>query len=319
MRLSVSDCVAWAFRPLHSVGETPMLWELAFMRHLFTAAIVLALVSIARAEPATQPSCDVFVTPFTALGGDNSLDWAGKAVSQNLLTDLAQAKFHPLEADKALPTTADAQAAARAAGAKFLIAGTYQTVQLQVRFTGQILDVASGNVIGGMSATGSPRDLFSLEDSLSTQAISQLNPTSVAQAAMARNKTAAQAAAPAPAAAAPVIVQIVQAAPANPGVAYQGSALQGYVDSNRNPSSDLPQQPPENNDTPYPYNYPDAGAYGFGQNGYGGYGYGTFGYGFGSGFSIYSVSPGSSNGTRSGQGNGDHHTRGQNHDRNQQP
>lgn len=286
------------------------------MRHLLPACVaILALVLVARADPAGQPSCDVYVTPFTALGGDNSLEWAGKAVSQNLLTDLAQAKFHPLEADKALPNSADAQAAAKAAGAKFLIIGTYQTVQMQVRFTGQILDLASGNVVGGLSATGSPRDLFALEDSLSAQAIAQLNPAPAAQAAIAKNKPAAPAT-PAPAAVAPpqVVVQIVQPAPANQG-SYQGSALQDYVDSNRTPSSDYAQQVPETCDTssPYTYAYGDGGYFGPGLGWNGGYG-----------FSIYSISSGSSTfsglpgGNRSGQGVVDHRARGHNHDRDQQ-
>lgn len=268
-------------------------------------------MSVAQADPSTQPTCDVYVTPFTALGSDNSLEWAGKAVSQNLLTDLAQAKFHPLEADKALPNSADAQAAAKSAGAKFLITGTYQTLQLQVRFTGQILDLASGNVIGGLSATGSPRDLFALEDSLSGQAIAQLNPAPLAQAAIAKNKPGAPAATAAATAPPAVIVQIVQPPPANQGT-YQGSALQDYVDSNRTPSSDYPPQLPDNSDTPYTYdyNYGDGGSYGPGTGWYGGYGYG---------FSIFSISSAPSNGNRSGPFGGDRRTHGQNHDRNQQP
>jgi TolB-like protein len=299
------------------------------MRHLFTASVVLLLLtSIARADPSTQPSCDVFVTPFTSLGGDNSLDWAGKAVSQNLLTDLAQGKFHPMEADKAFPTTADAQAAAKAAGAKFLITGTYQTLQLQVRFNGQIVDVASGNVVGGLSATGSPRDLFALEDSLSAQAIAQLTPSinpqpAVAQAANAKNKPAAAAAA-APAAAAPaapaVIVQIVQPpAAANQGT-YQGSALAEYVNSDRNPSTDYPQQTPDSYDTAAAYNFGNSGYSGTAPGGSGGAGYwgGGYGggyaggYGIGYGFDlVYSVTSG---GTRPGQNFGNHSEHDKNHD-----
>jgi TolB-like protein len=266
--------------------------------------ILLALMSVARANPSTQPSCDVFVTPFTSLGGDNALDWAGKAVSQNLLTDLAQARFHPVEADKAFPTTADAQSAARAAGAKYLITGTYQTLQLQVRFNGQIIDVNNGSVVGGISATGSPRDLFSLEDSLSTQAIAALTPAlnqqpTVAQAAVAKNKPAV------PAAAAPVVVvQIVQPPVAANQGTYQGSALEDYVNSNRNPSNDYPQQSPDAYDFDTANTLGDSGYYGTGLGGFG-----VAGYGFNL---IYSITPGTN---RPGQNFGHHNDHDQNHDR----
>jgi TolB-like protein len=260
-----------------------------FMRYPLTVSIVvLALVSIARADPTTQPACDVYLTPFTALGGDNSLDWAGKAVAQNLLTDLVRSKFHPLAADKALPTTADAQAAAKAAGAKFLITGTYQTAELQVRFNGQIFDVATGNVVGALTATGSPRDLFALEDSLSAQAIAQLTQ----QPAVVRNNKPAG---PVPAALAPaVVVQVIQppaVAQAGAGSSYQGSALQDYVDSNRTPSTDYSQQvqDAQDRDTYGSYNFGNGGFYngGFYSPYLGGYGIGSYGFGL-----VYSVSSG---------------------------
>jgi len=229
------------------------------MRHqtLYATVIVAVLLRVsavhadsAAPQPANssgpQPSCDVYLTPFTPLVSDNSLDWVGKAVQQNLLTDLARANYHPLGSDKPIATTADAQAAAKAAGAKFLISGTYQVADQQVRFTGQLIDAGNGNVLGGISTTGAMRDLFKMEDALSSQAVQQLGQHAAAPA-VARNppgKPAAQApAAPAaPPANPPVVVQIVQP-PAPGGVAaaptrYQGSALEQYVNANRTPSSD---------------------------------------------------------------------------------
>jgi TolB-like protein len=265
------------------------------MRYTAVTICLLTLVSLASADPttqpampATQPTCDVYIAPFTALG-DNSLEWAGKAVSQNLLTDLARKGFHPLESDKPVSNT-DALAAGKAVNAKFLITGTYQTLELQVRFNGQIIDVNTGNVLGGLSVTGAPRDLFALEDSLSAQAINQLSKIGLAAAV---NKP--QAPLP-PALQQPVLVQLIQppavAAP-NAGSSYEGSALQAYVEGNRTPSTDFAQQVQNSQDqqdyaSPY-YGY----GYGYGYSpyfgGYGGYGIGFYvgipsgGYGFHSG------------------------------------
>jgi TolB-like protein len=250
-------------------ADDPIEWQSVMRQLIFTCVLILMLGSVVRADPTTQPACDVYLTPFTALGGDNSLDWAGKGVEQNLLSDLANAKFHPLAADKAT----DAQAEAKSAGAKFLITGTYQTIELQVRFNGQVIDLASGNVIGGLSATGSPRDLFSLEDALSAQALAALKPTAVA----ANKKPAA----PLPAALAPAAVAQVVNPPAviAPGGAssYQGSALQAYVDSNRTPSTDYAQQVQDAQDRDT-----NGSIYGssFGFGGYGA-GYASFGSAYG--------------------------------------
>ncbi len=263
----------------------------------------------AQAVSSTQPTCDVYVTPFTALGTDNSLDWAGKAVAQNLLTDLARSgKFHPLASDKPIGTAADAKDAAKAVGAKYLITGTYQSLELQVRFNGQIIDTATGNVLGGIVATGSPRDLFALEDSLSAQALTQLSqlPNIPAVAAAPVNKPAG----PVPPALQPQVVLQVIAPPAvgQPGTAssYAGSALEDYVNSNRTPSTDYSQQVQDaqdrqNDSWPYVYYSPSYGYGGIGPY-LGSYGYG---YGYGIGF-IYG-------GAGGGYRYGDHHAHGVQH------
>jgi TolB-like protein len=221
----------------------------------------------------------LYLIPFSALGGDNSLDWAGKAVQQNLLTDLARAKLHVIAADKPIENATDAQTAAQAAGAKFIITGTYQVADTLVRFNGQILDAATGKVLGGLTATGAPRDLFTMEDSLSAQALQQLTQPALA----ANNKPAA----PVPPALAPaVVLQVIQPpAVAQNGTSssYQGSALQQYVDANRTPSTDYNQQVQDAQ---------DRDTYDYGCNTlYGPY-FGGFGCGFGYGL-IYAAPAGS--------------------------
>jgi TolB-like protein len=248
--------------------------------------------SVAGADPAaTQPSSptgDVYLLPFAAIGGDTRLDWAGKAVQQNLLTDLARARLHPAAADQPI-ASADAQASAKAAGARYLITGTYQTTDQLLRFNGQILDVATGNVLGGITATGAERDLFSMEDSLSAQAIQQLSrlPGIVAGQDLAN---AQRPAAQVPPALQPAAVAILLQPPAAAaGSSYDGSALQQYVDSNRTPSNDFEQQLQDARDRNTYAPYTDYGTYG---GYYGNYGVGLYyggglqigGFGYSSGF-----------------------------------
>jgi TolB-like protein len=278
------------------------------MRHLLKLAICIfsgALTSTLGAQSTTQPvvpstqpaAADLYLIPFSPLGGDNSLDWAGKAVQQNLLTDLARAKLHVVPADKPITSTADAQTAARAVGAKTIITGTYQVADTLVRFNGQILDTVTGNVLGGISATGAPRDLFTMEDALSAQALQQLLPRN---AVAANNKPAAPVA---PALQPPIVIQVIQppaVAQIGTSSSYEGSALQQYVDSNRTPSTDYAQQAQDAQDRDtFGFNYTTAyGSY------LGGIGYG-YGYGLGYGV-IYTVSPA---GYHHGFGHTDHHGR----------
>ena len=294
---------------------------LCVLASLSTAPLQSAPIDLTavNATPTTQPAvqsvlqatvqqlpkpigCDVYLTPFTPLGTDNALDWAGKAVQQNLLTDLARARLHPLASDNTIPNAADAQSAAKNAGAKYLISGTYQVADQQVRFNGQMIDVASGTVIGGISTTGPIRDLFKMEDALSTQAIQQLTQLpAIATAGIDAGPNNPRANPPAPLPAAPaVVVQIVQppAAPVPPvaGAKYQGSALEQYVNSNRNPSADFNLPPldsqlndnfasiPGTNYNASTVNY--ANTYGIVYGPYGGYGLGGYGLGL-----VYSLPP----------------------------
>jgi TolB-like protein len=257
--------------------------------------LVLLIGSVCRANtPATQPTAcgDVYLLPFTPLGGDSHVDWIGKAVEQNLLTDLSRGKLHPLGADNALDTTPARTTAARA-GATYLITGTYQNSDQMIRFNGQIIEVSTGNTVGAITATGADRDLFAMEDSLSEQAIHQLRqfPQFALNAGDSANAAANKPPRPVPPALQPPALQLVVQPPAvGQSSSYDGSALQSYVDANRTPSDDFSQQV-QNSDYQNIYNYPenDTTFYGtyYGGYGIGGYGYGVYGIGsfYGTGLS----------------------------------
>jgi TolB-like protein len=228
---------------------------------------VMMLATVAVAGPTTRPSIDVLVTPFKSISDPGEQEALGRAVQQNLMADLARGRFHPAQEND---PAADPQSAGQSAGAQYVIAGNWQTSDQSLRFTAQIIEVKTGSIVGGLSATGASRDLFALEDTLSTQAIHQLRQLTAPSPAQ---PTSAVAATP------PTVLQLVIAD--NPyALPYQGSDLEAYVNSNRKPSNDFWQQYRDSS-ARQTYNYGYANSYypnyGFG---YGGFGYGGFGYGF---------------------------------------
>ena len=158
---------------------------------------------------AAAPSKDVAIAPFSAIGDSAGGDWIGKAVQQNLIADLARVHFRPTES---------------AGDEGYVIRGSYQQSEQLIRFSGQLVEAQSGRVVGGLSATGSLKDLFALEDTLSNQAIRQL-----------RQLTASVA--PAAAAATPTVADLVQ-----PAVAYDEPTVGSFTDEYQAPSNTYSDQ-----------------------------------------------------------------------------
>ena len=173
------------------------------------ALFVLSLV--ASAAPTTQPAIDVTIAPFTPLD-DSAATWIGKAVQQNLIADLARQHFRPSES---------------AGDDGYIIQGTYQLADPLIRFSGQLLEVRSGKVVGGLSATGSSEDLFTLEDTLSRQAAQQLG------------QLIAPAASHTPAA--PPVAQPLAIVPP-PAEVYERPTIQEYLGTDFAPSNDYADQ-----------------------------------------------------------------------------
>ena len=173
------------------------------------ALFVLSLV--ASAAPTTQPAIDVTIAPFTPLD-DSAASWIGKAVQQNLIADLARQHFRPSES---------------AGDGGYIIQGTYQVSDPLIRFSGQLLEARSGKVVGGLSATGSSEDLFTLEDTLSRQAAQQLG------------QLAAPAGSHSPPT--PPVAQPLAIVPP-PAEAYERPTIQEYLGTDFAPSNDYADQ-----------------------------------------------------------------------------
>ena len=128
------------------------------------------------AAPATEPAAAesaALVLPFAAPAGGN-YQWIGKAVQQDLLTDLAQGTKLRVLAPADAPPAVDAEAArktARDLGVSIVVFGQVQTAGTEMRLTGQVVDVPTGHPLANLKATGPADGLFHLEDALAGQAL----------------------------------------------------------------------------------------------------------------------------------------------------
>ncbi len=233
------------------------------MRLMLVFGFVLSLASATFAEPATQPAPlavpVVLVMPFAPIGDATRLGWVGQAVQQNMMTELARVRSLKVVAGKMEAGAAnDADAVkkiAREAGAVFVIFGNFQLVEPDLRITGEMIDVGTGQSIAGLKATGALRDLFDMEDTLAGQ--------------VRRTLVAAQQAANPPAAgAAPLPGPIAKGPPA--GIEPSGPLRAPYpweVESNMDPTYRRVARE-------YRYDAPDYTWFGGYFGGYGNYGYG---------------------------------------------
>src|SRR5437588_10530387 len=141
------------------------------VRWLALALLVLWPASVGRAaDPADRPEGKVLVLPFTAVNPQDSQAWLGKSVQQSLLADLTVVA--PSRVTSSSTPAADLNAAVDAgkkADARYVVFGSFTTLDSAVRITGQLVDVQKGDPIGGLKATGSTRDIFRVEDALAMQ------------------------------------------------------------------------------------------------------------------------------------------------------
>ena len=149
------------------------------MRHLpFVLVIVLGWGRILAAidAPTTRPAGTVLVLPFVPPAGQN-YDWIGKGIQQNLIAELSPNLKTTAISPGDLPATDDPATALKTARdhhAVVVIFGATQLLDKQIRITGQVLDVASGKLLGTLKSTGSLDNLFRLEDAMAGQGLQAL-------------------------------------------------------------------------------------------------------------------------------------------------
>jgi TolB-like protein len=137
--------------------------------------LILGVCSIlSAAVPATQPAANnkIVIFPFEVLGDVGRRAWMARAVQQSLASEVAHegGLFPVSAAAPAFPLDTDsARVAAKALGGDVVIIGAFQFAGSDLRFTGQVLNVAKGQAMAGLKVSGDPGDLFEMEDELAMQ------------------------------------------------------------------------------------------------------------------------------------------------------
>jgi TolB-like protein len=130
---------------------------------------------------AAAPS-KVLLMPFESVG-EGEKAWVAKAVQQNLVAELSRvSSVQPVTAGDPARDLDAAVKAAQEAKADYVVFGSYQAVEGDLRMTGQVVDVAKKQAVAGLKATGSQRDLFGMEDVIANQ-VKRALPQPVAVAA----------------------------------------------------------------------------------------------------------------------------------------
>jgi TolB-like protein len=145
--------------------------------------VLIVCIAFLAALPARGSAVKVAVLPFDVLG-EAGHEWVGRAMQEALGTGVQNMRgvtailvpaVSPTDANFALNT-------ARSAGADFVIFGTVQFVDDQMRVSGHLLVVASGQSVGSLTSDSNLRDLFTVEDSLAHRAALLITPPPISPA-----------------------------------------------------------------------------------------------------------------------------------------
>jgi TolB-like protein len=154
------------------------------MIRIISAICVLLpfLTTEARADwGTTRPSMKVAVVPFT-VHGDAGREWLGRAMQEGLATGMRQVSG-VIVAGLAPADAAGAIYMSKSTNADAVIFGNIQVISGQIRISGQIIATDTGESLGTLRSDGSERDLFNLEDVLSSRVERILMPSPANHAA----------------------------------------------------------------------------------------------------------------------------------------
>ena len=151
------------------------------MRQAFPIGLCGALLSCIALDaggqttrPAAQDSARptrVLVLPFESLSGDNAEHAVvARALRRSVELDLARHRnYQTISSEKVAPDAAGALESGKTLEADFVVWGTTQVVDDRVRVSGEVLDVARGELVGQFKVTGALRELFELQDAVAEQ------------------------------------------------------------------------------------------------------------------------------------------------------
>jgi TolB-like protein len=111
----------------------------------------------------------VLLLPFDSVGPVEK-EWVAKALQQNLVAELARVNsVQAVTGDRAVGGAEAALKAADEVKADYVVFGSYQAVDGDLRMTGQVIEVSKRQAVAGLKTTGSQRDLFGMEDVIANQ------------------------------------------------------------------------------------------------------------------------------------------------------
>jgi TolB-like protein len=146
--------------------------------------VVFGMMLIASGAYAAAPA-KVLLLPFDSVGPAEK-QWVAKALQQNLVAELSRVNsVEPVVGTTVVDSIEAALKAAADAKADYVIFGSYQAVDADLRMTGQVVDVSKRQAVAGLKSTGTQRDLFGMEDIIANQVKRSLpQPVAVAQPEM---------------------------------------------------------------------------------------------------------------------------------------
>ena len=155
------------------------------------AAPVGAARRKAAAAPAEKPA--VAVLPFQNLGGDAEAEFFLDSVAEDLITELARARWFSVVARNTSFSYkgkgADAKQLARELGVRYVVEGSLRKAGNRVRIGCQLVEAASGQHLWADRFDGTLEDSFDLQDKITESVIGSVAPVlRVAEIERARRK-----------------------------------------------------------------------------------------------------------------------------------
>src|SRR5206468_2080099 len=95
-------------------------------------------------------------------------DWINRALMQSVADDLSGIKGVTVVTPQNT-TTGAAAATTQPSNVDYIVSGTIQRINGDLRVSGRVEDTSTHQIMGGFKATGAERELFSIEDSIAAQ------------------------------------------------------------------------------------------------------------------------------------------------------
>src|SRR6266403_2553526 len=122
----------------------------------------------------------VAVLPFQNLGGDAETEFFLDSVAEDLITELARARWFSIVARNTSFSYkgkgADAQQVARELGVRYVVEGSFRKAGNRVRISCQLVEAASGQHLWADRFDGTLEDTFDLQDRITESLIGSVGP-----------------------------------------------------------------------------------------------------------------------------------------------